>query len=116
METIDGIISVAPSPCREIFSQFVCRSIFFSCGTEGNLHIPVSVCPDGCAAVEEACTGLWELLEDELRLDEDNLTDCSKIGSILSPLPYCCEEIVLETDSGTKLPEIIFIFYMPTNM
>ncbi len=96
------IISATHTSCNEVILQYICRSMFLSCGRKGELHLPVPVCPEDCTMVEDTCGDQWTRIKDELLLVREDVANCNKSGSILAPLPYCCQKIQVRSDTPCK--------------
>ena len=91
--TFGTLLEVVTDECRELFSKYVCNSLYFHCGTNlSEIVPPVSVCPEECSFVKESCPELWMALQKSSEFGGEDFTNCNTTGDILEPLAHCCSD------------------------
>ena len=100
-DVIGQSFEAASAECQQLFSAYVCNSIFFRIeNTTGNFTLPSPVCPEECGEVERMCPVLWKAFRET---DVGEYADCNRTGRLLDPLPYCCHgagiHVPLQNDS-----------------
>ena len=111
-ERVKSIIPTLPPHCQDITIRLLCTHYYLPCGSNGTIHVPLSICPDVCRYMSETlCPDIWLFLTNFLvsnqvsaryRYDEGiklpscdntdemidylNLTsDCCSIGGVILP-------------------------------
>ena len=85
---IGPAFDAATDECRQLFSTYVCNSIFFRSKNEsGRLALPTPLCAEECMVVQSRCPILWSAYN---KSDIGRNKSCSHTGVLLDPLPYCC--------------------------
>lgn len=102
-EKLDKVIGqsfvAASAECQQLFSAFVCNSIFFRVeNSTGSVTVPSPVCPEECGEVEMKCPVLWKAFRET---DIGEYANCNRTGTLLDPLPYCCHGAGIAMQSGS---------------
>ena len=54
-ERIFHVLSGGDGECGDLISRVLCHYFFAPCGANGQLHLPLSLCPDECHYVQSVC-------------------------------------------------------------
>ena len=101
-EEIGQGFAAASPECQQLFSTYICNSIFFRTDNDsGIISLPRPLCPDECRQVQNTCPLLWEAFS---KTDIGRYADCDRTGTLLEPLPYCCygTGVLLNPTSSTS--------------
>ena len=82
--------------CGEVISRLLCHYYFAPCGANGQLHLPLAVCPDACHYVQSICPVQWRSVVTTLSFTDLGTVNCTD-GSLLQGLAPCC------IDAGTEI-------------
>ena len=81
--------------CGDLVSRLLCHYFFAPCGANGQLHLPLAVCPDECYYVQSICPVQWRKVNNLLPFANLDTINCSD-GSILQGLAPCCIDAEIE--------------------
>ena len=76
--------------CGDLMSRLLCHYFFAPCGANGQLHLPLSVCPDECYYVQTVCEQQWGVVNHLLSAAGLSNVSCSATGALLQGLAPCC--------------------------
>ena len=88
--------------CDDLISRVLCHYFFAPCGANGQLHLPLSVCPNECHYVQSACPVLWRRVNSLLDIANLNTINCTN-GSLLQGLAPCCIDAGIEIKRMSSL-------------
>lgn len=84
---IGSAFSTSSPECRELFSKYICNSVFFRYKNDTGQPTISPLCAKECSVVQNICPELWRELKDT---ELGRRAECNRTGSLLEPLPYCC--------------------------
>ena len=96
-ERILPLLSGDEGECGDLISRVLCHYFFAPCGANGQLRLPLSVCPDECHYVQTVCVKQWRIANHLLSAAGLSNISCSATGSLLQGLAPCC------TDTGIEI-------------
>ena len=110
---MDNIIKFGPQllanleNCYDIARQVICHFYLPPCGNSTHFEPPTSVCSDTCYQLRDLCPTEWDVIVDvfeqnRLILGADRLLfiDCEDTGAYLSPIPHCCSNAGVNTNTS----------------
>jgi hypothetical protein len=99
--------------CGDLISRLLCHYFFAPCAANGQLHLPLAVCPDECYYVQSACPVQWRNVIRTLGFAGLNTINCTD-GSFLQGLAPCCVDAGIEiTSELTKLNHASLLIQIP---
>ena len=94
------------SRCQDLIRNVLCLYFYSPCGFNGTFTAPVSICSEECFYVQHQCESTWKQLVDILKISkpDDGFINCSNPGQRLNPLPHCCVDAGITTDTSASIP------------
>ena len=89
-ERVYPLLSGFNGECGDLMSRLLCHYFFAPCGANGQLHLPLAVCPDECQYVQSVCERSWSIVNQLLSRAGLGTVSCSATGSLLQGLALCC--------------------------
>ena len=96
--------------CGELISRLLCHYYFAPCGANGQLHLPLAVCPDECHYVQSTCPVQWRSVITTLGFTGLSTVNCTD-GSLLQGLAPCCSDAGIEIEITSELMIIMLGVY-----
>ena len=103
--------------CREQVYKIICNYYLIPCGNKSSKHPPISICPEECSIVEQACPSAWKSLT--LGLRDYGFINCNDTSSNLLPLPNCCTGVGVQepltitiTERGFEKISVYFMYVL----
>ena len=112
-ERIFPILHGGDGECGDLMSRVLCHYFFAPCGAEGQLHLPLSVCPSECHYVQTVCEKQWGIANHVFSAAGLSNVSCSATGALLQGLAPCCTDAGIQI-VGKTLKFEIFIDYLYT--
>ena len=81
--------------CVDLISKVLCHYFFAPCGANGQLHLPLAVCPEECHYVQSVCPVQWKRVNNLLSAANLSTVKCTS-GSLLQGLAPCCIDAGIE--------------------
>ena len=88
--------------CSDLISRTLCHYFFAPCGANGQLHLPLAVCPDECHYVQSTCEGHWRTVNNLLSTSGLSTIGCTSTDALIQGLAPCCMDagiIIQGTDN-----------------
>ena len=79
-----------PGECGDLISRILCHYFFAPCGANGQLHLPLTVCPDECHYVQSTCEGHWRTVNNLLITSGLSTIGCTSTDALIQGLGSCC--------------------------
>ena len=96
------VFGTTSNRCKNLIRRVLCLYYYPTCGINGILAPPNSICPEECFYVQNECTNAWNylaLLESDL-----GFINCNSPEQILDPLPHCCVDAGITMDTSSSIP------------
>ena len=112
---LDEMILSNDGECGDLISRVLCHYFFAPCGANGQLHLPLAVCPDECHYVKSTCPAQWGRVNNLLSMANLNTINCTN-GSLLQGLAPCCIDAGIEIQCICNLSsEMGYLLHVVTN-
>ena len=89
-ERIFPIFDGRGGECSDLISRILCHYFFAPCGANGQLHLPLAVCPDECHYVQSTCEGHWRIVNNLLSTSRLSTISCTSTNALIQGLAPCC--------------------------
>ena len=96
------VLSGDDEECGNLISRVLCHYFFAICGANGLLHLPLSICQEGCQYVQSTCINQWRIVNNQLSSAGLSTISCSATGALLQGLAPCCIDAGIRIESKYK--------------